>query len=227
MAEDDVLAPVNVRVSWTPADHWALTRFSILKTPLFGTVRRLAHLSTAVVFAGLLGPVIAVVSLVPLGLSVWRAGNVGFLVMVGCGVLGWLTAPVFYMRYVRWRLTSSLKDLPGVLGEQRIDLSSEGIHRQNPFGEERTYWSVITDSLDDADHLFLFAGPGAAYIFPKRDLSEGEQRAVKALSTKYASGLPSILTVRPMPFLEKAAYIAGGLIAGLATVAALLLVLFT
>ncbi len=218
---------VRVRVTWTPEDHWALAHFSLLKTPLYGRTRRLAHLATAVVFAGSLGPAAAAALLAPLGLSPWSAGNAGFLVMLLMGLAGWVIAPVFYKAYVRWRVMGSVKNLPGALGEQRIVLTPEGIHRENQAGEETTRWSVITDVVEDIRHVYLFAGPGAAYVFPKRDVNEEQQAAIKAMGTSCSTGRPSVLAARPMPALERVAYILGGTIVAGAAVAALLLLLLT
>jgi hypothetical protein len=224
---DEVPGPVSVRVTWTPEDHWALTQFSVLKTPLFRRVRTLAHVATAVVFAGSLGPLIGGILLAPLRLSVWRAGNAQFLVMLLFGAIGWGIAPFFYMHYARWRVAGGLKNVPGVLGEQRIAISAEGIHRENVAGEETTRWSVITDVAEDADHLYLYAGPAAAYIFPRRDLSNGQQRAVASLARTHSTGHPSVFTAAPIPRLERAAYILGATVVGGAGLAAVLLLLLT
>ena len=103
------------------------------------------------------------------------------LIIFGLISIVWL---IFYPKYFYSLVMRQSKKMlregknDGLLGEQQLALSEEGIVYTTSNGESRTKWSGIKKVVEDSDFFYLYNSSVSAYILPKRALSNVEEAKV-------------------------------------------------
>lgn len=89
--------------------------------------------------------------------------------------------PKYFYRLIMRQSKKMLKEgkNDGLLGEQQITLSGEGIVYLTSNSESQVKWSGIKKIVEDRDFFYLYNSSISAYILPKRALSNvGEARDI-------------------------------------------------
>lgn len=100
------------------------------------------------------------------------------LIIFGLISIVWL---IFYPKYFYSLVMRQSKKMlregknDGLLGEQQMALSKEGIVYTTSNGESQAKWSGIKKVLEDSDFFYLYNSSVSAYILPKRALSNVEE----------------------------------------------------
>lgn len=96
------------------------------------------------------------------------------LIIFGLLSILWI---IFYPKYFYYLIMRQSKKIlkegknDGLLGEQQITLSGEGIVYLTSNGESQVKWSGIKKVDEDSDFFYLYNSSISAYILPKRALS--------------------------------------------------------
>lgn len=100
------------------------------------------------------------------------------LIIFGLISILWITfyPKYFYnlvMRHSKKMLKEGKND--GLLGEQQMTLSEEGIVYLTSIGESQVKWSGIKKVVEDSDFFYIYNSSVSAYILPKRALLNVEE----------------------------------------------------
>lgn len=85
--------------------------------------------------------------------------------------------PKYFYSHVMRQSKKMLKEgkNDGLLGQQQMTLSEEGIVYLTSNGESQVKWSGIKKIVEDSDFFYLYNSSVSAYILPKRALSNVEE----------------------------------------------------
>ncbi len=85
-----------------------------------------------------------------------------------------VTSWLFQRRYMRRSILEQLKEEKpdrGQLGVHKIILNETGLIERTVVGESRTSWTGIHRVEQDEKYIYIYIGPHAAHIIPKRAFS--------------------------------------------------------
>ena len=102
----------------------------------------------------------------------------GLVMAVGWSVVGWFLVPWSWHRRVRKAARAYFAESAAgrESGHHRLTIEEAGLREQTDTAEALVAWAGIVRIDDAEEHVFVYVGPMAAFIIPKRGRwQEGEE----------------------------------------------------
>ncbi len=102
--------------------------------------------------------------------------GISSVVWIGGALLWFWLWPHFHRRLVRrnMRRFATQGLTRGSVGHHTVSLGSEGLTDRTSFSEYRTFWRGIDRVAATPTHLYVYVGPNAAQIVPRRAFPNSE-----------------------------------------------------
>jgi hypothetical protein len=157
---------VNIKYALEPRDYAALAIYHC-------TARTRRHQSTWVRFGF---PVLWMLLGVP-GMLSGRSVYFGIFLIV-MGIVWILFLPVWYRGSVRRSMHKSATEglCRGSVGPHELSTTENGITVTNPVMRSDVTWAGVEGVVEEPDYLYIYLGPNAAQILPKRALTSEQAR---------------------------------------------------